>query len=115
MSTQPWGTRGLASTLAGKTKRDPRRRKRLKVSLPVHLRPFDPRFRDLEEVGQVIDFSRDGMYFTTSMPHYFVGMRLEVTFPYGRKVAVHKRFLGAIVRIEKKGNGKSGVGVRFLF
>ncbi len=116
MSTQPWSSRGLefAGASAAKAKRDARRRKRLKVSLPVHLSAFDARFRDIEDVGEVMDFTRDGLYFTTCMPHYFVGMRLVVTFPYGDKIVAHKKFLGEIVRTEDLGDGKSGVAVRFL-
>lgn len=116
VSTQPWSSRGLdfAAASAAKAKRDARRRKRLQVSLPVHLSVFDARFRDIEDVGEVIDFTRDGLYFATCMPHYFVGMRLVVTFPYGDKVVAHRRFLGSIVRMEDLGDGKSGVAVRFL-
>jgi len=114
MSTQPWAARGLAAALAGKAKRDARRRKRLQVSLPIHLRPFDPRFRGIQDVGLVVNFTRDGLYFTTCMPHYFAGMRLEVTFPYGDKVAAHKKSLALIVRMEDHGNGKCGIGIRFL-
>ena len=50
----------------------------------------------------------------TCMPHYRVGMRLEVTFPYGDKVAAHMKFLGLIVRTEDRAHGTSGVSVRFL-
>ena len=114
MSTQPMGMRGLAGALAGKPNRDARRRKRLDVSLPVHLRPFDARLREIEEVGQVINFTSDGLYCTTSLPHYSVGMRLVVTFPFGDNVAAHRKFLGVIVRMENIGNGKNGIGVRFL-
>jgi hypothetical protein len=103
-----------ADAPAHKPKRDARRRNRLKVSLPVHLSVFDARFRDIEDVGEVVDFTRDGLYFTTCMPHYFVGMRLVVTFPYGDKVVAHRKFLGSIVRMEDLGEGKSGVAVRFL-
>jgi hypothetical protein len=114
MSTQLWGTRGLAGAFPREPKQDARRRKRLKVSLPVHLRPFDVRFRDIEDVCLVVDFTCDGLQFTTCMPHYVVGMRLEVTFPYGDKVAAHRKFLGLIVRTKEHGNGTSGVSVRFL-
>lgn len=112
MSTQPIGMRGLA--MAGKPNRDGRRRKRLNLSLPVHLRPFDARLQEIEEVGQVINFTSDGLYCTTSMPHYFVGMRLVVTFPFGDNVAAHRKFLGLIVRMVDIGNGNNGIGVRFL-
>ena len=114
MSTQLLDTRGFAGVLPGEPKQNARRRKRLKISLPVHLRPFDIRFRDIEDVGLVVDFTRDGLKFTTCMPHYFTGMRLEVTFPYGEKVAAHRKFLGLIVRKEDQGNGTSGVSIRFI-
>lgn len=115
MSPLPSGTREVADGLAGKPKQDTRRRKRLKVSLPVHLRPLDVGFRQLEDVGLVVNFTRDGMHFTTCMPHYSVGMRLEVTFPFGDKVAAHRKFVGMIIRMEDHGNGQTGVSVRFLF
>jgi len=114
LNTQPLLSPRPASASAIKAQRDARRRKRVRVSLPVHLRPFDPRFRDIEDVGEVIDFTRDGLYFATCMPHYFVGMRLVVTFPFGDKVVAHRKFLGSIVRLEDLGEGKSGVAVRFL-
>jgi len=114
LNTQPLLSPRPASASAAKAQRDARRRKRVRVSLPVHLRPFDPRFRDIEDVGEVIDFTRDGLYFATCMPHYFVGMRLVVTFPFGDKVVAHRKFLGSIVRMEDLGEGKSGVAVRFL-
>ncbi|HEX4021299.1 MAG TPA: hypothetical protein VHX63_09160, partial [Acidobacteriaceae bacterium] len=36
---------------------DARRRKRLKIALPVHVRPFDARYAEIEDVGEVIDFT----------------------------------------------------------
>jgi hypothetical protein len=96
------------------TQRDARRRKRLKLSLPLHVRPFDARFIDIEDVGEVIDFTQDGLSFTTCMPHYLVGMRIIVTFPFGEKVSAHRKFLGTVVRLEERSNGHSRVAVRFL-
>jgi len=94
--------------------REARRRKRLKVSLPVQVRPFDARFADIVDVGEVVDFTRDGLYFATCMPHYFVGMRLLVTFPFGDNLSAHKVFLGKILRLEYRRDGNRGVAVRFL-
>lgn len=91
-----------------------RRRQRLKMSLPLEVRPFDARFADVADVGEVIDFTRDGLYFATSMPHYFVGMRVLVTFPFGERVSAHKKFLGSVVRVEDRANGHAGVAVRFV-
>lgn len=103
-----------AGPLVPKAKHDARRRKRLKISLPVHVSPFDARFRDIEDVGEVIDFTRDGLFFTTCMPHYFMGMRLVITFPYGDNVVARRKFIGSIVRIEEREDGKRGIAVRFL-
>ncbi len=91
-----------------------RRRERLKMSLPLEVRPFDARFADVVDVGEVIDFTRDGLYFATCMPHYFVGMRLLVTFPFGEKISAHKKFLGSVVRVEDRPNASVGVAVRFV-
>jgi len=94
--------------------KEARRRERLKLRLPVHARPFDARFIEIEDVGEVVDFTRDGIYFLTCMPHYLVGMRLIVTFPFGEKASAHHRFLGSIVRLESRQDGKNGVAVQFI-
>ena len=91
-----------------------RRRERIKVSLPVQVQPFDARFIDIIDVGEVSDFTRDGLYFSTCMPHYFMGMRLIVTFPFADQASAHKRFLGTIVRMEDREDGSRGIAVRFL-
>jgi hypothetical protein len=91
-----------------------RRRERIKMSLPVEVRPFDARFMDIADVGEVVDFTRDGLYFATCMPHYSMGMRLLVTFPFGKKISAHKKFLGSIVRMEERPDGSMGIAVRFL-
>jgi hypothetical protein len=94
--------------------KDARRRERLKLRLPLQVRPFDARFIDIEDVGEVVDFTRDGLFFVTCMPHYLVGMRLIVTFPFGEKASAHHRFLGSVVRLEERKNGTIGVAVRFI-
>jgi hypothetical protein len=114
MATGVWPAFKPAATPAKRTSKDARTRKRLKVSLPVHVRPFDARFVEIQDVGQVVDFTRDGLYFKTSMPHYFVGMRLMVTFPFGEKVSAHRKFLATVVRLEHLENDSRGIAVRFL-
>ncbi|HUJ29860.1 MAG TPA: hypothetical protein VLY23_01170 [Candidatus Acidoferrum sp.] len=103
-----------AALFSARSGRDARRRKRLKLALPLHVRPFDSRFIDIEDVGEVVDFTQDGLYFVTCMPHYLVGMRVIVTFPFGDRVSAHRKFLGTVVRLEERANGHSGVAVRFL-
>jgi hypothetical protein len=94
--------------------KDARRRKRINFSLPVHVRPFDSRLIDIEDVGEVVNFTQDGLLFVTCMPHYRMGMRLIVTFPFGRVASAHRKFLGTVVRLEDRPCGSSGVAVRFL-
>jgi hypothetical protein len=91
-----------------------RRRQRLKVHLPLQVRPFDARFIEIEDIGEVVDFTRDGLFFVTCMPHYLVGMRLIVTFPFGQKASTHHRFLGCVVRLEDRTDGARGIAVRFI-
>ena len=114
MSAGTWPKFKPVAEPARKSPEDARTRKRLKVSLPVHVRPFDARFAEIEDVGQVVDFTRDGLYFKTAMPHYFVGMRLIVTFPVGEKVSAHRKFLASVVRLEHLENDSRGIAVRFL-
>src|SRR5450432_3122628 len=108
----PSSATGTLETTA--SRRDARRRARLKVSLPAEVRPFDARFTEIVDVAEVVDFTRDGIYFATCMPHYFVGMRLLVTFPFGKKVSTHKKFLGSILRLENRPDGSTGIAVRFV-
>ncbi|HTR47995.1 MAG TPA: hypothetical protein VMM16_11485 [Verrucomicrobiae bacterium] len=114
MATGVWPRLKSVAPPAPKSSADARRRKRLKVNLPVHLRPFDPRFSEIEDVGQVVDFTRDGLYFITCMPHYFVGMRLIATFPYGDNISAHRKFLGTVVRLEHRDDQRTGIALRFL-
>jgi hypothetical protein len=108
----PSSSSGPLETATGR--QNARKRARLKISLPAEVRPFDARFAEIVDVAEVIDFTRDGIYFATCMPHYFVGMRLLVTFPFGKKVSTHKKFLGSIVRLENRPGGSVGIAVRFV-
>ena len=113
-ATGTWPPFKLPETKGRMVPADNRTRKRIKVSLPVHVRPFDARFAEIEDVAKVVDFTRDGLFFTTAMPHYFVGMRLIVTFPFGDNVSAHRKFLGTIVRLEHLEGDTRGIAVRFL-
>lgn len=97
------------------SRRDLRRRGRAKLELPALLWPFEPKFRHLKEVRNVRNFTRDGLYFTTSMGHYFVGMKLLVIFPFCRQAPTLRDFLGRVVRIESLPDGTSGIALRFIF
>ncbi|HUC42206.1 MAG TPA: PilZ domain-containing protein [Candidatus Micrarchaeaceae archaeon] len=114
MTTAMVGSKEAANEKRQSSGVEARKRRRLRVSLPVQVQPFDARFADIRDVGEVTDFSREGLYFLTCMPHYFTGMRLILRFPYGEKISAHKKFLGTVVRLEDRTDGTQGVAVQFL-
>ncbi|MGA3292992.1 MAG: hypothetical protein ABSE45_03295 [Candidatus Acidiferrales bacterium] len=81
------------------------------MSLPVLLRSTDEQCAEGEDVGEVVNFNSEGLYFTTTMLHYSPGMKLVVTFPYGEHAPVQRKFLATIVRVEHCWIGTRGVAV----
>ena len=82
------------------------------MSLPLHVRPLDEHFADQDDLGEVVDFTCDGLYFTTSKLHYTPGMKLDVTFPYGDNIPARRKFVGSVVRVEHRWIGSRGIGIR---
>jgi hypothetical protein len=111
MSLGSWSSLRPPKGSARKPGYDARRRKRLVMSLPLHVRPFDARHAEKEDVGEVVDFTSEGLYFTTSLLHYAPGMQLIVTFPYGEKAPVQRKFTGSVVRVEHRWLGCRGIAV----
>ncbi|HEX4074946.1 MAG TPA: hypothetical protein VHX49_06075 [Candidatus Acidoferrales bacterium] len=112
MNLGTWSSHQLAGARMRTQRHESRRRKRLKLELALHVRPADGRFADHEDLGQVVDFHSEGLYFTTSKLHYAPGMKLIVTLPYGENVPAQKRFFGSVVRVEHRWIGSRGVGIR---
>lgn len=112
MSLGSWSSLRPPQGSARKPGYEGRRRKRLVMSLPLHVRPSDARYAEQEDVGEVVDFTSEGLYFTTSLLHYVPGMRVIVTFPYGEKAPVQRKFMGSVVRVEHRWLGCRGVAVR---
>jgi hypothetical protein len=112
MSLGTWSSRPLGGAWEHTLRRESRRRKRLKIALPVHVRVLDERFEDQEDLGEVLDFNTDGLYFTTSKLHYAPGMKLGITFPFGENVPARRKFTGSVVRVEHHCIGSRGIGIR---
>ena len=112
MSLGTWSSHQLGGTWARTMRGESRRRKRLKMSLPLHVRPLDERLVDQEDLGEVVDFHSEGLYFTTSKLHYAPGMKLDITFPFGENVPARRKFVGSVVRVEHRWIGSRGVGIR---
>jgi hypothetical protein len=112
MSLGSWSSLRPPQRSARKPGYEGRRRKRLVISLPLHVCPSDARYAEKEDVGEVVDFTSEGLYFTTSLLHYVPGMAVIVTFPYGERVPVQRKFMGSVVRVEHRWLGCRGVAVR---
>lgn len=112
MSLGTWSSHQLGGAWACTMRRESRRRKRLKMSLPLHVRPLDERFVDQEDLGEVVDFHSEGLYFTTSKLHYAPGMKLDITFPFGENVPARRKFVGSVVRVEHRWIGSRGIGIQ---
>jgi PilZ domain len=83
---------------------------RVKISRPMLARPSDPKYK--EEVRSTLNASPDGLYFTTSENHYYVGMRLSVTLGYAPRDPCNSASLGTVVRIDRLEDGHFGIAVR---
>ncbi len=92
--------------------RDRRQSSRARISKPVCVRPSDTTHQ--EEVQTTLNASHDGLYFTTSAKHYFVGMRVRVIFPYAPTDLGNSEYFAEIVRMERVAVDRLGIGVRFV-
>jgi hypothetical protein len=90
--------------------KDKRRARRVKLRQPVHIRPFDQRCSP--EVSTTINLSRDGIYFETSLGHYFAGMDIYLTRNFDPADPLSHEEIGEVVRVERLPNGKWGIAVR---
>src|SRR2546422_2587202 len=68
-----------------------RRRRRVKMSRQVRVRPSSPVDKHFEEVRATVSASPDGLYFTTWRDAYYQGMRLLITFPYSSERSEERR------------------------
>ena len=90
-----------------------RNRLRIRFSRPVRV-GSEAKYGRVEEVRTTVNVSRDGLYFTTSLEHYYVGMWLMVTFPYAPADPIKKEQIGKVVRLERLADGRVGVAVEFF-
>ena len=91
-----------------------RRRRRVKISAQVHVRPVNSP-EAVEEICRSVDVSRDGLLFITSRPGYWKGQALDVTFPYSDAAqALNQAQRAEVVRTSPAEGGLHHVAVQFL-
>ena len=89
-----------------------RRAPRAKVSQPVRVRPLDSNCRG--EVCTTLNVSRTGLYFATSVGHYFAGMDVNVTRNFQPDDPTNREEPANVVRVDKLRSGKWGVAIRII-
>jgi len=82
------------------------------LSEPVLVCPCDPECP--EEVCTTLNVSRNGLYFTTTLGHYFPGMKVIVTHNVRPDDSTQEEYMGDVVRLERLEDGKWGVAIRIL-
>jgi PilZ domain len=91
---------------------DKRVARRAKISLPVRVRPSEPRDDHFEDLPISLNVSKSGIYFVTRQGSYYLGMRVFVTFPYSSPHdPLNCEYVAQVVRVEKLEGGKTGVAV----
>jgi CheY-like chemotaxis protein len=90
-----------------------RRRKRARITAQVHVRGVNTP-EPFEEVCKSVDVSRDGLLFTTSRLGYFIGLKLEVMFPYSTEAgALNQAQAAEVVRVAEQPGKTISVGIEF--
>ena len=82
---------------------------RLNQSQTIRIRPADPMLP--EEVRTTLNVSWDGMYFATSLGHYFLGMVVYVTRDFQWNDPENREEEGTIVRVDTLKPGRWGIAV----
>jgi len=84
---------------------------RINQSLTVRIRPVESQYA--EEIRPTLNVSWEGLYFATSIGHYFSGMIVYVTRDYRSNDPTRQEERGTVVRVDKLKEGRWGVAVHF--
>ena len=92
-----------------------RRNPRAKISRKLRIRPSHADHGDFEDFPQTVNVSKNGLYFSTKLPNYRVGLRLFVIYPFTYKEDPMKsEYLAEVVRVDKLGEKQFGVAVNLI-
>lgn len=95
--------------------KDRRNARRVKLRQSIRVRPASPKDGEFEDINQTENASKRGIFFQTSLPSYYVGMRVHVTLPYLSKMDPKNReYFGQVTRVDAMENGKRGVAIQLL-
>jgi hypothetical protein len=78
-------------------------------SQTVRIRPVESQYT--EEIRPTLNVTWDGLYFATSIGHYFSGMVVYVTRGFQSSDPANREKLGTVVRVDKMKEGRWGIAV----
>ena len=83
---------------------------RINQSQSIHIRPAESQYP--EETRITLDASLDGLYFATSLGHYFVGMAVYVTRNFLLNDPSNREEEAKVVRVDVLKSGRWGVAIQ---
>ncbi len=78
----------------------------------VRVRPFDTKYS--ADVCHTSDISENGLYFETSLGHYYEGMNVLLARDFQPAGSSHDEETAKIVRTQRLSDGRWGVAIRIL-
>jgi len=78
-------------------------------SQTVCIRPVESQYA--EEIRPTLNVTWDGLYFATSIGHYFSGMNVSVARDLQSSDRAHQEKKGTVVRVDNLKEGRWGVAV----
>jgi hypothetical protein len=101
--------------LTADSKKDQRRRPRVRLSCDVHMRPSLPGAHNFDEVLSSENCSCDGFYAATIYTGYKKHMGVFFTVPFSTAPgAINRDYVGEILRVDNLPDGRQGIAVRLL-
>lgn len=92
------------------TSQNRRKAPRVKLTQPVRVRPLDNHYS--EEICNTENVSKNGLYFKTSLGHYYEGMNASVTRNFQADDPMQREEAAKVVRVERLSDGRWGVAIR---
>lgn len=89
-----------------------RRERRVKLSMPVWLRPINSRYP--EETCTSVDVAKSGLLLRSSLNHYYVGMEVYLTRNVRAGGPADPEEHGSVVRVETMQNGSCRIAIRII-
>jgi hypothetical protein len=83
---------------------------RTSQSRTVRIRPVEPNCP--EEIRSTLDVSWGGLYFATSIGHYFAGMVVYLTLDFHGPDPMNRECRGTVIRVDNLKPGRWGIAIQ---